>query len=74
MERCTIICDHGNKLEDVDRDEEPILVIFFVFQGALYDRFGERDMPPETKRDAVSSCSLETISPKDVNVGVRGMM
>ena len=31
MERCTIVYDHGNKLKDIDRDEEPILVIFFVF-------------------------------------------
>jgi len=31
MERCTVVYDHGNKLKDVDRDKEPILVIFFVF-------------------------------------------
>ncbi len=60
MEHCTIVDDHSNKLKYVDRDEEPILVIFLVFQSTLYDRFGKRDMPPETKRGAVSSGSLET--------------
>jgi hypothetical protein len=60
MEHCRIVYDHSNKLKYVDRDEEPILVIFVVFQSALYDCFGERDMPSETERDAVSSGSLET--------------
>ncbi len=64
MEHCTIVDDHSNKLKNVDPDEEPILVIFFVFQSTLYDRFGERDMPPETEQDAVSSGSLETIITK----------
>jgi len=31
MESCTVVYDHSDKLEDVDRDKEPILVIFFVF-------------------------------------------
>ena len=30
MEHCTVVYDHGNKLEDVHQDKEPILVIFFV--------------------------------------------
>ncbi len=38
----------------------PSLSSFFVFQGALYDRFGKRDLPPETKQDAISSGPLET--------------
>ena len=31
MERRTVVYDDGDKLEGVDRDEEPILVIVFVF-------------------------------------------
>ena len=31
-----------------------------MFQGALYDRSRKRDVPPETKRDAISSGPVKT--------------
>jgi hypothetical protein len=57
MEHCTVVYDNSNKLEDINQNEESILVVLLVEEGALLDRFRERDMLPETKQDGVSSGS-----------------
>ncbi len=74
MELCTVVYDHSDKLEDVDLDEEPILVIFFVFRvrcmtasgkGICHQKPSEMHYPPAPSRQLL---------PKDVNVGVRTKM
>jgi len=35
IERCTVVYENGNKLKDVDRDKEPILVIFLCFRMSV---------------------------------------
>jgi hypothetical protein len=45
MEQRAVIYDDGNKLQDINRDETPILVVLFVEEGDLLDLIGKRDMP-----------------------------
>ncbi len=59
MEHCTLVYDNSNKLGDINRDEEPILVVSLVYRVRCLTALGERDMPPEIKQDGVSSGSLE---------------
>jgi hypothetical protein len=47
MEQCAVIYDDSNEIQDINRDEMTILVVFFVEEGALLDLIGKRDMPPE---------------------------
>jgi hypothetical protein len=46
MERCAVIYDDGDELQDINRDETTILVVLFVEEGALLDPIGKKDMPP----------------------------
>ena len=74
MERSTVVYDHCNKLKDVDQDKEPILVIFLCFRvrcmtasgkGMCHQKPSKMQYPPAPSRQ---------LSPKDVKVGIRGMM
>jgi hypothetical protein len=44
MEGHALVFDNSNKLEDINQDEESILVVLFMREGVLLDRFRERYM------------------------------
>jgi hypothetical protein len=43
---------------------QPLLLSFFVEEGALHNLLGKRDVPPVAERDGVSCCSFKAIITK----------
>ncbi len=75
MERSTVVYDHCNKLKDVDRDKEPILVIFLCFRVRCMTASGKGMCHQKpSKMQSYPPAPSRQLSPKAVKVGIRGMM